>query len=341
MTGGALPSGRLVFVVGASRSGTTMLCRVLGLHSMIFGMQEIHFFGDIWNVDDPDSPWTTSKATDAVARMLARQSRDIWGGEPTHAERLEAGRVVEGLDDFRPSALFGAFASYCAARERKIVPAEQTPRNIFYAARLLDIFPEARIIEVVRDPRAVLFSQRDRWKMRRLGARNVPMMEVVRTLANYHAITMSRLWRSAVRAGRRLQGHPRFTTVRYEDLVNDPSATVEKLCRFIGVEYESAMLQVPQIASSTRANNSGARGIARDALDRWKEGLPEGDRILCERVTFPEARALGYADVSSRSLWNWPTLVHLMRFPLHLVGVLLTNPKRALSQFRAIARIPG
>ena len=37
-----------IFVVGSSRSGTTMMGRILGNHSDVFTFKELHFFGTIW-----------------------------------------------------------------------------------------------------------------------------------------------------------------------------------------------------------------------------------------------------------------------------------------------------
>ena len=37
-----------IFIVGSSRSGTTMMGRILANHSDIFAFKELHFFGTIW-----------------------------------------------------------------------------------------------------------------------------------------------------------------------------------------------------------------------------------------------------------------------------------------------------
>ena len=37
-----------IFVVGSSRSGTTMMGRILDKHPSIFTFRELHFFGTIW-----------------------------------------------------------------------------------------------------------------------------------------------------------------------------------------------------------------------------------------------------------------------------------------------------
>lgn len=46
---------------------------------------------------------------------------------------------------------------------------------------------------MVRDPRDVLLSQKYKWKIRFLGANNIPYREVLRCWANYHPIAIAKL----------------------------------------------------------------------------------------------------------------------------------------------------
>ena len=90
-----------------------------------------------------------------------------------------------------------------ARRRGGEVACDQTPRNVFYIRDILDAFPEARIINMVRDPRAVLLSQKNKWRRRSLGESALPRSEVVRSWSNYHPIVTARIWRGAVDAEER------------------------------------------------------------------------------------------------------------------------------------------
>ncbi len=50
----------LVFVAGASRSGTTMLNRILGQHPSICAMNELHYFGDLFDIGGDRAPFMGS-----------------------------------------------------------------------------------------------------------------------------------------------------------------------------------------------------------------------------------------------------------------------------------------
>lgn len=339
MDSGFLNSARdLVFVAGASRSGTTMLCRLLGLHSEVFGLQETHFFGDLWSLDQLKS-FDMEEAIRVAATLYARQRRDVWDGTPDESDYANAKRLVSNLSDsdVSPAEIFNAFTTDIAGQHGKSIAVEQTPRNIYYANDLLDIYPKCCVIEVVRDPRAVLSSQRSRWKMRALGAKNVPWKEVLRTLVNYHALSMGLLWKKAVMAGELVAGNPRVIRVRYEDLVNEPEETIKKICDFVGICFEPNMLNVPHIASSTRTNNSKQAGIAKDGVDKWMSDLPLGDRVICEYLNYDIATNLGY-HIEKPNLVRLGVFFHFLRYPFHIFGVVLTNPGRLAVQLRGIFR---
>lgn len=173
--------------------------------------------------------------------------------------------------------------------------------------------------------------------MRFLGAPNVPFTEAVRVHLNYHAVTMSKLWLTAVGVAESLQNHPRVRVVKYEDLVSAPRETLLPLCEFLGVPYEEAMLNVGQIGSSTQRNDGHNAGISTNSRDAWESQLPKGDRLICEHFTYSTARRHGY-EIDEGRLLSFPSLFHLARFPLHLVGMLLVNPKRMWVMAKAVLR---
>lgn len=328
---------RIIFVVGAARSGTTMVCGSLGLHSQLHGMKESHFFGDLWDPYTSNAEISEDKAKSLLLTLVSRQENDVWGDEDKSPNLSKVDEQLAQLKERNLSEIFKVHCQCLAMENHKSIAVEQTPRNIYYAKPLLDMYKDALIIEVVRDPRAVLYSQRERWKMRKLGARNVPWSEIIRTYLNYHPITMSLLWIKAVKTGLVLQGNPRVMQVKYEDLVLQPEQILHKLSDFIGVNFESNMLNVPQIASSTRANVTGNKGFAQDGIDKWKTSLPQSDRIICEYLTKDIARNIGY-EVGDTKLTIIPWLIPLLKFPFHLVGSILSNPKRFFIQVKGFIR---
>lgn len=327
----------LIYVVGASRSGTTMLATILGRNCAVHDIGETHYLGDLCATNQFAQTIPSREATSISANLYARSRKTIWRSTPDLVDWQRAEGLMASVQNVTRYGLLGLVASDLARSAGKIHAVEQTPRNIYYADQILAHDPESRIIEIVRDPRAVLHSQRQRWRMRFLGAPNVPYSESLRTFVNYHAITMALLWRAAVRAGLAHGSNPRYMRIRYEDLISDPEGIVVQLCAFLGIPFETDMLEIPRISSSTAMNANAKTGISKDSINRWQEQLPAGDRAICARIVGREAQLLDYS-IATEPLFRASVLWHMMRYPLHLIGSLVINPRRIITQVKGLGK---
>ncbi len=106
-------------------------------------------------------------------------------------------------------------------RNRKSVWIEKTPANCYNFDRFLNDYPEGKIILTTRNPLDAIAS---------LSSRGLSMFDavVIYLLNNARALTFT---------------ESGLYILKYEDLVLDPTTTVQKLCAFIGVEFEPPMLK--------------------------------------------------------------------------------------------------
>lgn len=328
-----------IFVTGASRSGTTVLSRVIGNAGTVETLNELHFFGELTELTDPPQAIPTERACQAVAMTLARHARDYWVKEPTDQEWMTARRIVSGLPDaeLTPGNLFARTMAEIVEQSTAVRICEQTPRNIYYAAHLLDAFPNARVVHVMRDPRAVLASQKNRHKIRKLGGTNVPAFEVLRLWVNYHPFSMLRLWRSATRQALEMQPHERFRIVRYEDLIAKPAETIKPLCEFLDIDYSDKLLDVPHWGSST-VEHSASAGLSAASIDKWQSVLNGAEIRYCENRTRQERVRFDYPDSGDTRAVLPGYLGMALRLPVHVLGALLANPGRVLTIVRAMFR---
>ena len=331
----------MIFITGASRSGTTLLSFVLRNHSAVFGLRELQYFGQAWDPRDTGRRFTRNEAIAAAADMLACQEHGALSRDTGPVHKREAAALVAALGPAAadPAELFAAVTHGLAASAGKLIACEQTPRYIFYARELLERYPAARVVHIVRDPRAVMASQKKRWQRRRLATTTsrVPSYEALRVWVNYHPYTIARLWSRATAAALALEGHPRVTLVRFEDLVRQPEATVRRLCERLGLGYEPAMLEVGQVNSSHQSSVGGMRpGLNSGAIDMWQGVLSPAETAITERMCATsmrrfgyEPRALGHVALPARAWYR-------LSYVAHLAGVLLVNPGRAYVQGRAL-----
>ncbi|WFE28790.1 sulfotransferase [Solwaraspora sp. WMMD791] len=109
-------------------------------------------------------------------------------------------------------------------RSGKQILAEKTPHNVFMWSRIARVWPDARFLFLLRHPAAIL----DSWS--RARPQQTPQEA---------ADSVGRYLTSLAEARRVLPGH----TVRYEDLTADPAAATRRICAFLGLEWEPAMLE--------------------------------------------------------------------------------------------------
>lgn len=333
----------LIFVTGASRSGTTLMSVILGKSSRILCMNETHFFGECWDPRAAFDAVDEHSLEEIAATLFARLERGILKAQVTQQDRLKAQAFLAQLpaEARSPADVYLAIVSKAARDAGKDIPCEQTPRNIFYADRLLELYPNAHIVHMIRDPRAVMASQKKRWQRRKLATVKVPFYHTIRVWANYHPTTMSQLWRRATARALKLQrdNNRRFLTVRFEDLLREPEPTVRKVCDFLGIAFEPGMLHVGQINSSHQSSVGGARpGLNKAAIDTWREVLSAGEIAITEQVCSVEMERCGYnidapqgASLATRTYYG-------LTYLFHALTVAATNPRRALIQFKAAFR---
>ncbi len=148
---------------------------------------------------------------------------------------------------------------------------------------------------MVRDPRDILLSQKNKWRIRGYGNKDgIPLKESIRSWINYHPYTMSLLWKRNVTAAAVFQEYPRFITVRYEDLVVSPDATMVALCDKLGFSFDKEMLRIGVQGSSTTKPSQEKTGVA-DFREKWKKGgLSRTELFICEWALGPVMKNQGY-----------------------------------------------
>ncbi len=127
-----------IFIVGASRSGTTMMGRIVGNSNTIFTFHELHFFEQLWSPGTGESIIPEKQAIWLGARLLSIE-RDgyLSQNSPTHYLAESAMMLAEkekGLEIQYLSApqVFLKFLLYESNLRGCAIPCDQTPRNIFY-----------------------------------------------------------------------------------------------------------------------------------------------------------------------------------------------------------------
>ncbi len=332
----------MIFVVGNARSGTTMMGRILGKNKAVHTFPELHFFEQLWSPTEKDQELTEEDAIYFYAKLLKLY----------HAGYLVKKDFVDYVDqaineiDFAADngislnkiTLFEWFLKHESNKHSKQIGCEQTPRNLLYIEEILNLYPNAKIINMIRDPRDVLQSQKNKWKRRFLGASQIPFKESMRAWINYHPITISRIWQMNIKTILKYENHPRVKMVKFEDFINTPESNLVSICKFLDITFDKNMLQVENIGSSGGKDKKEVLGIDKKKSGQWQAGnLNLTEVHFCQRICKDEMQTFDY---SQKTVSTNPLAVGLysVSFPLKFALALLINLNRMKNPVEAIKR---
>jgi hypothetical protein len=287
-----------LFVVGAGRSGTSVLRSVLDGHSQLAVTHEGRF---VYPLSRRRAQYERAGGFD-VAAFAADLTADpaVRGNLGFGPDDVAAALAGEPVADY-PDAVRRVFAHYAALRGKPRY-GDKMPAYVLHVAALASTFPEARFVHIIRDGRDVALS----------------VMAIPGEPQDPVALAID--WRRRVTAGRRdgaRLGAPRYHEVRYEQLVAEPADVVSGLCRFLDLDYEADMLrffeQRDSVPAKVRANPRHAR-LAEPlstGTRSWRTDMAAGDVARFEAVAGELLDELGYErdaarpPVSARAAAAW------------------------------------
>jgi hypothetical protein len=302
-----------LFIVGASRSGTAMLRSVLNRSPDINLAGETHYFDDLRpRVIGKSMRGMTEQERNACADYFRAQTVRPYGakGDPAQSNLSRETLLAEAeLIGDSADSLFEAYCRHRLIGGTARIWGEKTPRHIFRIEEILTLYPQAKIICMVRDARAVVASYRDWNYQGGLPAENnadytgALKADDQRKHASYHILIASIMWRAAANAAFAAlsrHGADRIRIVRYEDATDNPEEVVRDLSVWLGVDFDESLLNVPLHNSSTIKFAAGA-GISKAPQNRWRQVLSEKEIGVIQQVAGKTLQRAGYEILPVRS----------------------------------------
>jgi hypothetical protein len=133
--------------------------------------------------------------------------------------------------------------------KHSIVLGEETPTHIYYVPTLFEWFPEARVIHLFRDPRAIINAQMKQVQAGYDGLKvkfpSLPAWLLDPFVAPVELLRITNAWLDAARLHTRYErSYPeRYYLIRFEELISEPQRQVKQACEFLGIPFDGEMLE--------------------------------------------------------------------------------------------------
>jgi hypothetical protein len=303
-----------VFVVGCARTGSTLLRQILNRHERLCLASETHFLRrwSRYGRDRQIAKFGDLSDDTNVARLVATLYSDdatpktgYWGWlKGAIEQQVFARRILE--TDRSDRAIFQAMLEVFTEAKKgvygdELILGEKTPAHLYSVPTLFEWFPRTKVIHTFRDPRGIFVSTLKRMQTSNWGLRarypSLPGAIVSPLINPLTVLFTTRAWLDAVKLHARYQQAygDRYMLVRFEDLVADPERQVRAICAFVGVPYESRMVdEVVVVTSSYREQRRGPSGFDTQSINRWRAHIDPMTRAWFSVLGRKHLKSFGY-----------------------------------------------
>ncbi len=284
-----------VFIVGRGRSGTTLLQNVLDANEnvilpiesrLIIHLKQKYFRITHWN----------SILVDELIQDLYKDKKfnTFWGINKVELTKKIKTYPIEKL----------SFATICKIiylsypspfdKEKINLIGDKNPIYSIFIEDLLEIFPDAKFIQIIRDYRDNVVSNRASFTRKATAALgngwlafNLGIEKIKKNKPNY------------------------FYTIRYIDLVTSPKQKTKEICTFLGIDYNQEMLNFHEKISSIKKENDFealdsihknlVNPINTKQINKWKKSLSTQDVELLDLICGDYAKTYDYFPTTNKS----------------------------------------
>lgn len=277
MSGGF--QSKVIFVIGSPRSGSTMLARMIGSHSLIYSRPEPHMLTPLahlgYYAKVERAPYDALLAAESIREFVA----ELPDGEQDYIDACRA----------YSDTLYQRMLSTAPG---KVFFLDKTPAYALVLDFIARIYPEARYVVLTRHPLAVFSSYAESF-----------FDSDYRAAHAYNPITERYV--PAIAKFIRQNSVPLHQVV-YEDLVADPEPIMRGIFEFVGVEHEPSAVDYGQHAQTGKGLGDPI-GVAKhsrpstESVEKWAtEIASDPDRLaLCRDI-------VAKLDPADLALWGHP-----------------------------------
>jgi hypothetical protein len=235
-----------IFLICTERSGSNLLRAIMNSHSSIYAPMPVHlgliYWTNIHRYGDltKDENWST---------LLKHVSHHLNSSLGKLDVEISQGELFESVKERNFKSVYEYIYTKGmrqAGKSRLFIKDNQCHKQLYY---FLHYFPEAKFVFQVRDPRDYILSCKKLMHyINFFNALDVWKSEQEATMAMMYALPKDKIF-----------------VLRYEDLLARPENVLKSACSFMGVPFESQMLDFHNMEHAKKAS---ARSIYWENLNK-------------------------------------------------------------------------
>jgi len=281
---------RPIFIVGAPRSGTTLLQYMLRSHPNIsLPTGESHFmvplyrnakkFGDLRKREN------IQKVLEAMYAQSANYLDTDLHGIQFDIERLSTEFAKEQRDTI--PKIFEGLLEKNAHGEGKKRWGDKTPYYVLHMDLILEMFPSAQFIHIIRDGRDCALS----------------LLKRRHDFGVYNIFFAAKYWEIYIEIGRnkgRNLGKDVYHEIRYEDLLDDPEETMKGICKFLREPFDESLINFKK-SSEAGKTPLLQKPIQNENKEKWRTRLSAKQIRMFENTAGNTLLSCGYPLINEPS----------------------------------------
>lgn len=165
------------------------------------------------------------------------------------------------------------------------------PVYVNYVPKLIEWYPDCKIVHIIRDPRAMAVSRKNdpggtRRKNEKYPYLSFFIKSIMAFFVVYQYIWTSRLHLSYLK-------YKNYKLFIYEDLLSDPEETISKLCEHTDIEFKKEMLN-PRKGQASSITDKKRSGFDKEAAIRWNKHISWLEKAMITCLTRRSMKRFGY-----------------------------------------------
>ncbi len=280
------------FICGHRKSGTTLLLGLLDNHPdlVVYPADSAFFYGYYPAFESP--AFTDHQKIERMAIFVANKLEiELYSLSETdrkelnfplnamrHDIKVYANATEKSSRDMLIS-LIRAYHKHFKGASNPLRWVEKTTSSEIYAAKILEWFPQAKFIHVIRDPR-------DNWGSLKAGwSKLYYKLNDSLELLMHQMIERCRLGMEFSQYSRKRFGSEVYKIIKFEDLTTNPEKILKEICNFLKIRFSENML-IPTVCGKLwRGNNFSGLKFEEPStanIGRWQERITEDEARLIE-----------------------------------------------------------